>query len=142
MKNKSRGFGTEEMILGICLFIIGLLIVAFMMPTSEIYKRNIPEEKNTSKKYEINYNYYYKLEEKMNEATRKYISDNNINLIIGELEFSLSDLSREGYIKELKDNNTKNKCDGYSVVVFNDNNYETINSYIKCDEYTTEGYDK
>ena len=51
----------------------------------------------------------------------------------------LSELKQLGFTENIIDKVTKNECSGY-VIIKNINNVMDINSYLKCDNYITEGY--
>ncbi len=81
---------------------------------------------------------YKELENKMVEATKKYVE---LNFLYpqGEDKVKVTDeeLKGEKLIDELEYNN--DKCEGY-VLVYLDTMVYKYDAYIKCDNYVTDGF--
>ncbi len=82
---------------------------------------------------------YSKLEEKLVEVAEKYVDAKFLYPSDGfTTKVLASDLIKDDYLDELKiDNDT---CDGY-VIVSKEMVYK-YKAYIKCNKYTTKGYEK
>ena len=84
---------------------------------------------------------YAELQENMVSATKEYIKeyyDNNLG--VDTLNIRVSQLKKNGFLKELKDNSGKN-CSGYVSVYVDDNSEIKYDPYMKCNEYKTQGYE-
>lgn len=157
MKLGNKGFGWRDFIIYMCILILILLFVAYqinnMYKTIENSKDNnqnqqstvVPDNKPTKKEEKpktVDYSYYRELEREFNNATKEYLIqyptqfDDDMILKIG-----LDDLVALNFLNEFKNKNTLESCVGYSNVykTSRDSGY-TINSYINCGEYMTEGY--
>lgn len=90
-------------------------------------------------KWKERYQGYFDLETKLKEETKKYFESSYSYPDRGrEITITLSELVHNGILKELSYN--YDLCDGY-VIVSNDDVIE-YKPYIKCNNYTTRGYDK
>lgn len=123
-----HGWGLREM-----LILSGLLIIFLFIAIYYIYSLY----NNFNK--EVSYNYYYDLEEKLEEKALIYLSDyydgilTSDNMVITRNALSLYDLDIA-----LLDRNS-NTCDGY-VVANKSRGIINKKAYIKCKKYETEGY--
>ena len=126
----SRGTTTKEMILLFCILLFCLLMICY-------YAESFPSEKSSSESSSsnIDYDYYYNYERKMNDAASKYLKKYDYNIPDGTLRIELDTLIKESLIKKFYDKNSDNICDGYVVVT----GEEYIKSYLICDEYSTVG---
>ena len=126
MKLNNCGWGFKEMIYLSCGLLIALGISIFYI--SRLYG---------SLEETMDQNIYFELETKIEDAAISYKYDRDLE-VNGYYKVSYSTLKKEGYIKELKDNEG-NVCGGYVVISeFGDNlNYK---GYINCKDYVTDGY--
>lgn len=86
-------------------------------------------------------NRYKILEERMTNATKKYINDfYNNDLGIDTLNIKVSTLKDNGYIDNFTDSKDR-ECTGYTSV-FKENAAIQYVPYLKCKRYTTKGYEK
>ena len=90
----------------------------------------------------MDYSYYRDLERSFNSATKQYLIDYPTQIDDDMiLKIGLDDLFALNYLDEFKNKNTGESCVGYSNVYrSNRESSYTINSYINCGEYMTEGY--
>lgn len=154
----NHGWGLREMIIYMCIFAIILLFVAFSI--NALYKRIDRDSKNRPKETVIvepveekpkvepevkpravDYSYYHDLENKVYEATLKYLKDYPTIIDDDILKVTSDSLVNLGYIDELYNDIKSEKCTGFSNVYTDDvtKNY-VVRSYITCDNYTSEGY--
>lgn len=134
-----NGWGLRAELLIILLFVICLAVACIGANKFGLLGKNdnpIIKEPTT----ENNTLFYEGLEDKLRVATREYYnvkySNNTEDIVI----IKLSTLYSGGYISKLYDKNNK-ECDGYSKVVIN-NDISTIIPYIRCNNYTTSGYER
>lgn len=144
----NKGFGLNEMIIYSTIILVFLLIATFYvislyseinsdgikkseLPTNE----NVVTETNSSKdsvKEELpNYLSY---EQELESASFNYLEDNEM-VVNNEMRLEYDNLLNSGYVSKMNDN-----CSGYVIVYPQDNNF-SVKSYIKCDNYMTEGYE-
>lgn len=157
MKLNNHGWGMRDMIIYTCILFFLLIFVAISI--NSLYE-DLEKSKNNSDNnqevviddnnyeepivdndiFDIDYNYYYNLEDKVKSATLKYMNDNRYDLSNNILNVSLDTLVNLNYIEKLYDDKGISECSGYSNVTSNgENNYSVI-SRISCGNYTTEGY--
>ncbi len=123
---KKNGWGTTEMILISALLLLALIVSIFFI--SRLYGSF--ENVNSNK-------IYMDLETKMEDAARKYIKNNSIQ-VTSDFRINLDVLQNGNFIDDIKDNKGS-LCDGYVIVSrINDNNY--YKAYINCGEYKTANY--
>ena len=73
-------------------------------------------------------NYYYAMENRLKEAGKQYLQNNNCSLVDYEV------LKEAGLMEKILDGIDSSECDGYVK------NNGLIKSYIYCTNYITEGY--
>ena len=88
-------------------------------------------------KWKNKYKGYFDLEDKLVKNTQKYYESNH--------EYPKKGSEEKIFLKELRDNEVideliynDDKCDGYVIV--KNNNVIEYKAYIKCNNYTTKGY--
>lgn len=163
MKLDNKGFGMREFIIYSCILILILLFVAYSI--NNLYKgiedsRNkednkqtqkivVPEEKKPVVKEEekpkpkpVDYSYYHNLESKFKDASLLYMKNYPTQIDEGAIfTIKLDDLVGLNYLDSFKNKNTGESCVGYSnVYIKNGEDKYSVDSFINCGEYKTEGY--
>lgn len=143
MKLNNNGWGLRVAILFIMLFIFCLLFSVTMIKKWGLESNDmiIDNKSNSTEKKtdEVSDEYYVDLETSVYEAIQQYINDNpkvienKTNEVV-----NIKKLISFGYLQSLTDENNK-QCSGY-VEITNDTAV-TYNAYIKCNKYSTSGYD-
>ncbi len=140
MSRNSNGWGLSTLLLMIGVIILALLTATFFtIRINALLGKNNNESEERIKKV-VNENYYIG---KMNEVTlaaNKYIDDYDLDLSFGTIKIDLNELVKTKYVSVIKDSITNNKCEGYAEAYINTNGVKKVNSYIKCDSYTTPNY--
>ena len=126
MKLNKNGWGTLEMFLLSGGLLISLLVAIFFI--SKLYG----SMGNT-----LGNKQYIDLENKIENAARKYINDKEIS-ISGEYKLTLTSLKNDNYISDFNDN-FGNSCNGY-VLITNVDNINYYKGYILCNDYQTNNY--
>lgn len=140
MNKSSHGWGLPTLLLMICIIIIALLTsTLFVIRFNSMLGRTNNESEEKVQKV-VNEIYYIGKMNELTLATNKYIDDFNINLNDGIVRIDLYTLVNSDYIDTIKDSVTKARCKGYSEAFLNRDGIKQINSYIKCDSYTTPDY--
>ena len=144
MKLNNKGFGTKDMIIYSCVIIFflllaDLLILSFYKDRDKIDINDIHEEHPTAKSGSF-YDYYIQQENNLKAAGLKYARANNLDLP-SKKRFNISILIDNGYISYVRDSEDNTICSGYIVMVNNSSGDYDVSSYIKCNSYTTEGYE-
>ena len=140
MNKYSKGWALSTMLLMVSVIVIALLTSTFftIRMNSLLGKNNNSSETKLQKA--VNETYYIN---KMNEMTRiseRYINDFNIDLTYGVVRINLSSLIELEYISPIYDSVSNNKCNGYIEAYLNETHVRQINSFLKCDNYTTPNY--
>ena len=157
----NHGWGMREMIIYLCIFAIILIFIAISI--SSLYKRierDNEEAKNNqsvivdpvreeeSKEDSVvdtprvvNYTYYHEMESKLYNATLKYLEEKPTEIGNGILKIEDNTLVNLGYMSTIYNDIGTIQCTGYSNIYVQEGetNY-TIKSYIRCDNYISEGY--
>ena len=130
MKIDNRGFGIQSMMIAVLVLMMCLVLISAF---ANIVFNNISNE-------ETNSTDYIEIEEKVEQATKKYQQKYYNNILDGdEIKVSLKSLQNEGFIDILKDNKN-NICDGYAYIIGKENKV-IYNAYIRCgNEYKTKGF--
>ena len=81
---------------------------------------------------------YKELEKHLKEKGIEYVEKKAL-YADSDLKISSDDLIKEGFIESLKVNDSE--CQGYVLIKKIRDHYEH-NSFIKCEKYTTKGYDQ
>ena len=158
MKLNNHGWGLKAEIIYLVILLSCLLVAIFFIHVlySDLEKsnqkhdvetnnavdtnpQNSNQEESTQESEEINYDYYYDLEDNLNEATKLYLENQEYKG--NDIYFTINSetLINSGYLENLKDQKN-NICTGYSSVETSIDDTYTIDSYIKCTDYTTNGY--
>lgn len=126
MKLNKKGWGTVEMLL-----LSGGLLIALIIAIYFIGKLYGSFDNAVSKKS------YIDIENKLENAARKYVLFNNITLYDTN-KLSYNTLKNAGYIDNLMDENG-NSCNGY-VLIETVDNIDHYTAYISCPDYQTKNY--
>lgn len=127
MNLNNKGWGLQTMMIFVLILMICLVVIAAMI-------------NNTFKDVTGNSSYNYAiLEDKLKDASKKYIEKNNISINEGNnYTITVNKLQKAGYLKELKDNEIK--CTGYTIIEKNKDKL-TYKPYIRCgSNYKTKNY--
>ncbi len=140
MNKYSKGWGLSTLLLMIGVIIIALLTATFfsIRMNSLIGRNNNSSETKLQKV--VNETYYIGKTNDMTLAADEYISDYNIDLSYGIIRISLSTLVANDYISSVKDSIDNSTCNGYSEAYINQDGIKQINSYLKCENYTSPNY--
>lgn len=154
MKLDNRGWGYRDMIIYSCILLFCLLLSVYFVnslyndleksaerqkinsSSSDVVEVPKKEDKEDNK---IDYSYYFDLEDKLKEATIKYIKNENVDLSNGLVTINSSILVDKGYLKDFYDQYGV-RCGGYSNVLVEENYEYSVQSYILCNDYSTAGY--
>lgn len=149
MKLNKNGWGMAQLIAGICVILVFLLIATFFTLKLNAWLEDNGVTTNTTKETNTNTeslegtakSYYVSLSNELITATNEYIADEGLVLEKNStIQIQLDLLVNHGYIETIKDYYTKNICTGYTLTYLDSDYIKEINAYIKCDNYTTEGY--
>ena len=137
MKLNNKGWGLSTLLICFCIILIFLVIsVYYAYRFSEKIDKDIEPDNSDN----IVIDYYKNLENNINSAILNYINNGQIIVNNGStMMLGLTDLRELGFTENIIDKVTRNECSGY-VIIKNINNVMDINSYLKCDNYITEGY--
>lgn len=163
MKLNNKGWGLQELIIGIAILFICLWLVSIMIQNSfgqllgssssdkdsGVVENTNPDinigNENTSVDKDVvtSYTSYSEIEQLLLEATQKYNETiYGAGLLEGDkISVTVKSLVRDGYIEAIKaiDDN-KVICSGY-VTFIKENDNVTYSPYLKCGSlYTTDGY--
>ncbi|HOP65640.1 MAG TPA: hypothetical protein PLX66_01250 [Bacilli bacterium] len=148
MKLNNHGWGFKAMLFYLVILIIFLFMAAFLI--IRMYRKmdqnnfNISEyfpagDKTTETKKETLL--YSDLEVNIKNATVVYIKNYYDQELSSEkVAITLDMLKDKGVILELNDIKDKTACDGYVLVAMNKDLSVSYDPYIKCANYTTNGY--
>ena len=141
MKLNKKGWG-----LGTFLIFIGIFILCLLFSAWGFRKVGLLDEDW----HFVNLNDYFsgrivefdygELENKMIDASKKYVNDfYNNKLGIDTLNVKVKTLVDSNYLEPLKDRKDRD-CSGY-VSVYNKNGKINYDPYLKCKRYKTSGYE-
>ena len=140
MNKSSNGWGLPTLLLMICIIVIALLTsTLFVIRFNSMLGRDNNESEEKVQKV-VNETYYIGKMNELTLATNKYIDDFNVNLNDGVVRIDLYTLINSDYINPIKDSITNSRCKGYSEAFLNGDGIKQINSFLKCDSYTTPDY--
>ncbi len=127
-----NGWGLRVELVFIILFLVCLLIAGIGLRKMGLFGEQVPT--NNTTRYS-----YIELENKMNEASKKYYQRNYNNNNDNEVTIKSLTLVSSGYMSALVDENG-DECGGYTKVVPNYSGGLIFTSYISCPNYKTAGY--
>ena len=140
MTKTSNGWGLSTLLLMIGVILIALLTATFftIRINNLLGKQNNESEAKLQRA--VNETYYIGKMNELTLAANKYIDDYKLDLTYGEIKIDLNELVKTKYLSTIKDSVTGSKCEGYVEAFINNNGIKQVNSYIKCDSYTTPNY--
>ena len=140
MTRNTNGWGLSTLLLMIGVIIIALLTATFftIRINSLLGKNNNSSEEKVQKV--VNETYYIGKMNELKLAASKYIDDYDLDLTFGVIKIDLNELVKMNYLSTVKDSVTNAKCEGYAEGFINTSGNKQVNSYIKCDSYTTPNY--
>lgn len=142
MKLNNKGWGLGIFLAFVCLLVFCIIFSSVSAYKAGLTKNSVPYFESvvpnssgdsstgstTSSKYSV-------LEEKILNAAMNYKRDRYNNISVGQtLVIQISTLVKEKYLEEIYD------CSGY-VVIKNNNNDVRYQTYLKCSDYVTDGFD-
>ena len=111
--------------------------------TNDNYEYNNDEtDTTTNNNYdlgEMDLEYYRNSEARLEEATRKYMIDNDLYISTEGQMVDIATLINANYIPAIHDLNDNSECAAYSFISMEGDRI-VIKPYISCTGYTTEGY--
>ena len=140
MKIDNKGWGLTTMLLMVAVIFIALLTATFFSIRLNAMLGKQNNESEEKLQTAVNETYYIGKMNEMNIAVNNYVNDNGVILSKDKLRINLTTLVNSNYINEIYDSLSNNVCSGYSYVYLNNDNIKQINSYLKCDNYTSIGY--
>ena len=133
MLNKN-GWGFRSYIIGSSILLLFLLIITFHIIS--LYNGFANTEGEALDSF-----YYQNLEGIMDDASLEYIDRfSNRDIKTGVVTISTSKLIDNGLLDKEDLKVSGDKCKGYSIVKRNEENVLVSESFIKCRNYTTSGY--
>lgn len=149
MKLNNRGWGLQELIVGIGILFFCLAFVSILIHNSfgQLLGEKEPPAENETVNPPINnsepeYQSYVQIEKAMVEAAKKYNETiYGDELLEGDkISATMRSLVRDGYLKQVKDIKDDSViCSGY-VTFIKENGKVTYTPYLKCGKYTSKGY--
>ena len=124
MHLNNRGWGTKEMIV-MTLFLLLLLGISWY------YIKTLYDGALARNTVTISSEYYDNVKSSLKKSAQKYYDDFDLS---GTVVLSYDLLKKNNYISNLRDF-IDGSCTGYVIV-----NNGVFKPYIKCDNYTSEGY--
>ena len=140
MKIDNKGWGLSTMLLMIGVILIFLLVATFFAIRFNALMGNQNNEDEERLQKVVNQAYYVNRVNEMTQAAEKYINEENIVLTSEPIKIGMTMLTSYGYMNQITDYVTNNKCLGYSMAYLNASDIKIIKSYIKCDNYESKGY--
>ena len=144
----NHGLGTKEAVFMVCIILFCLLLAVYY---AEVVSLSLGKENNTPKetkveKYQskktekntVDKTEYIKYENKMIDATDRYLKFYEYELDGENLIIDLKTLVKFGFIENMVDVKDGSVCDGRSVVSGSSKNY-SIKTYLDCSNYKTNG---
>lgn len=162
MKLNNHGWGMKNMIIYCCILLLFLIIA--VCNVHSLYKnienghKNYNNQNKQSNKLNnttnnnngttnsgnsnvyIDYSIYHDYEKKMAEVAKSYVIENRDALHTGIASVLLIELVTNGYINQLYDQVNNTECSGYVNVWDDESGTYQSQAYLKCTNYTTEGY--
>lgn len=141
----NKGWGLRMMIILTCVIIVFLLIASyFVVSLYGELNDNINAVNNSVNKEvtltEQQKNYYVQNETLLNNSAIYYINTSSFDIREVTYKIKLSELVNLGQIKNIYDVVDNSLCEGYTLINYEVDHYVGT-SYIKCKNYTTEGYE-
>ena len=150
MKLNNSGWGLPHLLLGIAIIFIFLLIAAFLTlrldkTLSESLTKTSTSSTTDKTDSLINNEvtpYYVDKITSFTNATNKYLDEQNTTLEQDSyIKIQLSTLEYYNYISDITDYYTNKSCKGYALANLDTSKIRNISVYLKCDNYTSKGYE-
>ena len=150
MKLNNSGWGLPHLLLGIAIIFIFLLIAAFLTlrldkTLSESLTKTSTSSTTDKTDSLINNEvtpYYVDKINGFTNAANKYIDNENITLEQESyIKIQLSTLEYYNYITDITDYYTNSPCKGYALANLDASKIRDISIYLKCDNFTSKGYE-
>lgn len=134
-----RGWSLSSYIGYAVILIIFILIIAFnVIRLNQRGVVDVDQNSGTTMKGENNFNNYTEAESAVVDSLKTYrAGEYKKNEIKDTLVISMKELISSGYLKKTKVSGVL--CSGYGIISKSGNSYN-YESYIKCGNYTTNGY--
>ena len=149
MKLNNHGWGFREMLFYLCILIAFLLVAIILIVRMyhQIDKKGIDmgdyfpagDVPIANKKETL---LYSDLEVKIKNGSITYIKNYYNEELGSEVVITLSALKSQGIITDFNDIKDGSSCNGYVVANYNEVDGVIYHPYIKCSNYTTNGYDE
>lgn len=140
MKRRSNGWGLNTLILMICVIIIALLTsTLFTIRLNALLGKN-NNESETKVEKAVNETYYITKMNEMTLAVNRYLDTYNFDLSKGTIRINITTLISENYLNTIIDPKTNNVCSAYSEAYLNPDGIRQIDTFLRCDSYTTPNY--
>lgn len=136
----NKGWGLNTMLAMVAVILIALLMATFFAIRFNAMLGNSNNESEEKVQKIVNEAYYINKTNELTLAANKYLEENNIVLTSEVNQIGLNTLINYDYIDPIKDYVTDSRCQGYANAYINISGIKIINSYIKCDNYTSKGY--
>lgn len=150
MKLNNSGWGLPHLLLGIAIIFIFLLAATFLtlrLDKELNEKLNTGDTTTTKDNSDALINnevtpYYVDKITSFTNATNKYLDDQNIILEQDSyIKVQLSTLEYYNYMDDITDYYTNKSCKGYALANLDASKIRNISVYLKCDNYTSKGYE-
>ena len=144
MKLNKNGWGLRAMIIYSGILIIFLAIAIFTIYRFYDAFRDMPQDiqtENSPSDSGVNTNTYQNIEQSIKNASITYVNEYYESEEIGtaDIIISISNLVNHNYISQPKDLTNNTDCTGYALVK-KENNQLISTPYLKCQNYTSTGY--
>ena len=136
----NKGWGLNTMLAMAAVILIALLVATFFAIRFNAMVGNTNNESEKKVQKAVNEAYYVNKVNELTLAADQYLDDNGIILSSEPFQIGLNTLINYDYIEPIKDYLTESRCQGYANAYLNISGIKIINSYIKCDNYTSKGY--
>lgn len=154
MQLNNHGWGMRDMIIYTCVLILFLLLAAYLITalydnisveekTSDNNSKvetPVEEEQQPSEIIIIDYKYYKDKETAVKLATYNYLNDVKPELTDNKIKIEIDTLIEKQYIEKIYDASGTHTCQAYSTAYLDEHEEYIVSPYIKCENYTTEGY--
>ena len=136
----NKGWGLNTMLFMVCIILVALLMATFYaIRLNSILGKENNESENAVQQV-VDSKYYIDKTNEITVAANKYIDNYSIELTNEETKIYLSYLISYGYIGNIYDKVSNKSCTGYAKAYLNADGVRIVRSYLKCDNYKTNGY--
>ena len=137
MKLGNKGWGIRSMIFYTAIIVLFLLIAIYLIYNLYgNFKKEVIDSPNKNKKIT-----YSEMETDLTRAGIKYVEEYYTReLGIDTITVTVENLVSNGLVNQPKDEKKGTDCSGYVLVAQDENGIVNGNAYLKCSNYTTNGY--